>query len=313
MPGARIDVGGEVDTAVSLVVEDGRITRIYAIRNPHKLGRLDKVAELQRAERAGRELGSARRRPIGARGARRCLLPPPPVPEEVSVSVDDGIATLLLRRPAKRNAVTYDMWLAIAEHCRALARDPSVRVLLVRGEGAHFCAGADIAGLADTDQAQYQRDNAAADEALASFPKPTIAVITGACVGGGTELAVACDLRIADATARFGITPARLGLVYPAPAVARVVRLIGPSLAKHLLYSAELIDGERALRIGLIDELHPPGELERPRGRAGRPAGPQAVAAHPDGQQGDGRRGGRAGQCSRGRGRPVGGHLGGQR
>ncbi len=186
---------------------------------------------------------------------------PAPVPEEVAVSVDDGIATLTLRRPAKRNAVTYDMWLAIAGHCRALARDPSVRVLLVRGEGAHFCAGADIAGLADADQAQYQAANAAADEALASFPKPTIAVITGACVGGGTELAVACDLRIADATARFGITPARLGLVYPAPAVARVVRLIGPSPAKHLLYSAELIDGERALRIGLIDELHPPGAL----------------------------------------------------
>ena len=77
---------------------------------------------------------------------------PAPVPEEVAVSVDDGIATLALRRPAKRNAVTYDMWLAIAEHCRALARDPSVRVLLVRGEGAHFCAGADIAGLADADQ-----------------------------------------------------------------------------------------------------------------------------------------------------------------
>ena len=237
---------------------------------------------------------------------------PPPAPEEVAVSVDDGIATLTLRRPAKRNAVTYDMWLAIAEHCRALARDPSVRVLLVRGEGAHFCAGADIAGLADADQAQYQAANAAADEALASFPKPTIAVITGACVGGGTELAVACDLRIADATARFGITPARLGLVYPAPAVARVVRLIGPSPAKHLLYSAELIDAERALRIGLIDELHPPGELERPRRRAGRPAGPQAIAAHPDGEQGDGQRGGRAGQCSRRRGRPVGGRRRGQ-
>lgn len=178
--------------------------------------------------------------------------PPPSATEEITVSVDDGIATLTLRRPAKRNAVTYEMWLAIAGHCRALARDPSVRVLLVRGQGEHFCAGADIAGLADADQAQYQLANAAADEALASFPKPSIAVITGACVGGGTELAVACDLRLADTTARFGITPARLGLVYPAPAVARVVRLIGPSAAKHLLYSAELIDADRALRAGLL-------------------------------------------------------------
>ncbi len=185
--------------------------------------------------------------------------PPPSATEEITLGVADGIATLTLRRPAKRNAVTYEMWLAIAGHCRALATDPSVRVLLVRGQGAHFCAGADIAGLADADQAQYQLANAAADEALASFPKPSIAVITGACVGGGTELAVACDLRLADTTARFGITPARLGLVYPAPAVARVVRLIGPSAAKHLLYSAELIDADRALRVGLADELHPPG------------------------------------------------------
>jgi enoyl-CoA hydratase/carnithine racemase len=153
------------------------------------------------------------------------------------------------------------MWLSIAEHCQALARHPAVRLLVVRGEGEHFCAGADIAGLAGADPRAYHRANAAADEALASFPKPTVAVVTGSCVGGGTELAVACDVRIADTTARFGITPARLGIVYPAHAVVRVVRLIGPSAAKHLLYSAELIDAERSLRVGLIDELHPPGQL----------------------------------------------------
>jgi enoyl-CoA hydratase/carnithine racemase len=153
------------------------------------------------------------------------------------------------------------MWMAIAEHCHALARDSTVRLLVVRGQGEHFCAGADITGLAAADPREYQRANVAADQALASFPKPTIAVITGACVGGGTELAVACDLRIADTTARFGITPARLGLIYPAQAVARVVRLIGPSPAKHLLYSAELIDAQRALRVGLIDEMHPPEQL----------------------------------------------------
>lgn len=182
-------------------------------------------------------------------------------PGEIAVTISHGIATLSLNRQAKRNAVTYDMWLAIAEHCGALASDPAVRLLVVRGEGDHFCAGADIAGLAHADPRAYQRANAAADQALASFPKPTIAVITGSCVGGGTELAAACDVRIADTTARFGITPARLGLLYPAHAVTRIVQLIGPSAAKHLLYSAELIDAERALRVGLIDELHPPGEL----------------------------------------------------
>ena len=94
------------------------------------------------------------------------------------------------------------------------------------------------------------------------FPKPSIAVITGACVGGGTEIAVACDLRLADTTSRFGITPARLGIVYPASATARVVRLVGPSATKHLLFSAELIDVDRALRIGLVDEVHDPAQLD---------------------------------------------------
>ncbi len=85
-----------------------------------------------------------------------------------------------------------------------------------------------------------------------------IAFITGSCVGGGAEIAIACDLRIADTTSRFGITPARLGLLYPTFALERAVRLLGASAAKHLLYSAELIDAERALRIGLVDEVHEP-------------------------------------------------------
>jgi enoyl-CoA hydratase/carnithine racemase len=175
--------------------------------------------------------------------------------EMVLLQVEAGVATLTLNRPEKRNAVTYDMWRTIGDTCARLAEDPTVRLLVVRGAGGHFCAGADIAGLADFDPGDYRATNEAADRALATFPKPTIAVITGSCVGGGTEIAVACDLRIADTTARFGITPARLGMVYPVEATERVVRIIGPSATKHLLYSAELIDCNRALRIGLIDEL----------------------------------------------------------
>lgn len=182
--------------------------------------------------------------------------------EGLRVDIADGIATLWLDRPAKRNAVTFDMWVAIADQCARLADDPAVRLLVVRGVGDHFCAGADIGGLADGNGGAYRRANEAADAALAAFPKPTVAVVTGACVGGGAEIAVACDLRIADTTGRFGITPARLGIVYPASATARVVRLIGPSATKSLLYTAELIDAERALRIGLVDEVHPAGDFE---------------------------------------------------
>jgi enoyl-CoA hydratase/carnithine racemase len=181
------------------------------------------------------------------------------VSDEITLSVTQGVATLCLNREEKRNAVTFAMWVAIGEHCRRLAGDPTVRVLVVRGAGAHFCAGADIAGLQSADHS-YGAANLEAETALMEFPKPTIAFVQGVCVGGGVQIATSCDLRIADRTARFGITPARLGIIYPAPALARVVKLTGPSAAKHLLYSAELITAERALRIGLIDELHEPDE-----------------------------------------------------
>jgi enoyl-CoA hydratase/carnithine racemase len=181
------------------------------------------------------------------------------VSDDVTLSVAHGVATLCLDREEKRNAVTYDMWVSIGRYCRRLARDPDVRVLVVRGAGAHFCAGADIGGLQSADRS-YGEANLEAETALMEFPKPTIAFIRGACVGGGVQIATSCDLRIAEATARFGVTPARLGIIYPAPALARLVKLTGPSAAKHLLYSAELITAERALRVGLIDELHEPAE-----------------------------------------------------
>jgi enoyl-CoA hydratase/carnithine racemase len=181
--------------------------------------------------------------------------------ELVGLSVERGVATLRLDRAEKRNAVNHEMWEAIGGYCQRLASDADVRVLVVRGVGDHFCAGADIGGLsrANTD---YGEANRAAEASLAAFPKPTIAFIRGSCVGGGVQIATACDLRLADRTARFGITPARLGLVYPTGALQRVVALIGPAATKHLLFSAELIDAERALRIGLVDEVHEPDEAE---------------------------------------------------
>ena len=111
-------------------------------------------------------------------------------------------------------------------------------------------------------EASYAAANAGADDALGSFPKPTVAFIRGSCVGGGTQIAIACDVRVADTSSVFGITPARLGIVYPAFAVDRAVRLIGPSATKHLLFSAELIGWERALRIGLVDEVHDPAAAD---------------------------------------------------
>lgn len=175
--------------------------------------------------------------------------------EPLVVTHEGHVATLWLNRPAKRNAVSYEMWQGIAATCERLAPDPEVRVLVVRGAGGHFCAGADIGDVAQRGDEVYLVTQTA-DRALAAFPKPTVAFIEGSCVGGGAEIALSLDLRIAEAGARFGITPARLGIVYPPFAVERAVQVLGPSATKHLLFSAELVDAERALRIGLVDEVH---------------------------------------------------------
>lgn len=184
----------------------------------------------------------------------------PPSDEPLAVTRDGSVATLWLNRPAKRNAVTEAMWTGITAITAELADDPVVRVLVVRGAGEHFCAGADIGELsALADRRAYNEVNRAADDALAAFPRPTIAFIQGSCVGGGAEIAISCDLRLAESSARFGITPARLGIVYPSFALERAVGVIGPAAAKHLLYSAELIGAERAHHIGLVHEVLDPG------------------------------------------------------
>jgi enoyl-CoA hydratase/carnithine racemase len=133
-------------------------------------------------------------------------------------------------------------------------------VLVLTGAGETFCAGADISTLREAPQ-EAQGLAVLAEEALAAFPKPTLAAVRGHCVGGGAQLAAACDLRLAEAGALFGVTPAKLGIVYPASSTRRLVSLVGPATAKYLLFTGELIDAERALRTGLVDEVLPDGEL----------------------------------------------------
>lgn len=178
------------------------------------------------------------------------------------VEVDGPVATMTLNRPEKRNAVRLSMWAAIEREVGQLAANPEVRVLVVRGAGGHFCAGADISELTNGPSAEYARINWAAEEALANFPGPTIAAIRGNCIGGGVSIATACDIRIASTDATFGITPAKLGIVYPTNAIERAVRIIGGPATKHLMYTGEIIDSSRALRIGLVDEILAPDQLD---------------------------------------------------
>ncbi|MBM7167812.1 enoyl-CoA hydratase/isomerase family protein [Streptomyces sp. G44] len=176
-------------------------------------------------------------------------------------TVTDGVATVVIDHPAKRNAMTEDMWRGVPPLLAGLAADPAVRAVVLTGEGGTFCAGADISALRESAQTA-QELAVRAEEALAAFPKPTLAAVRGYCVGGGCQLAAACDLRLADEAASFGITPAKLGIVYPASSTRRLVSLVGPSTAKYLLFSGELIDAERALRTGLVDEVLPGGGLD---------------------------------------------------
>ncbi|QTI49008.1 enoyl-CoA hydratase/isomerase family protein [Streptomyces nojiriensis] len=188
-------------------------------------------------------------------------------------TVADGVATIVISHPAKRNAMTAAMWRALPELLGGLADDPAVRVLVLTGAGATFCAGADISsltgdaaepGAAGDAGAADPRDLAvAAEEALAAFPKPTLAAIRGFCVGGGSQLAAACDLRFAEEGASFGVTPAKLGIVYRASSTRRLASLVGPAWAKYLLFSAELIGAETALRAGFLNELLPAGQLDK--------------------------------------------------
>jgi enoyl-CoA hydratase/carnithine racemase len=177
-------------------------------------------------------------------------------------TVDGHVATITITNPAKRNAMTPAMWESLPPLLDGLAADDGVRVVVLTGAGGTFCAGADIGALPDIRHAG--RDLAThAEQALAAFPKPTVAAIRGYCVGGGVQLAAACDLRLADDNARFGVTPAKIGIVYPVVALARLVELIGPAHTKTLLFTADLIDAATAHQYGLIDQPVPGADLDR--------------------------------------------------
>ena len=181
--------------------------------------------------------------------------------QPLRLEIDAGVARLLIDRPDKRNAFNQAMWTAFPGLVDAAMADPAVRLLIVQAATpGPFCAGADIAEFAKSaaDPA-WRRANGAGIRAtqvtLARAPKPTLAVVDGDCIGGGCGIALACDLRIASPRARFGITPAKLGLVYPLHDTRLLVDLVGPSQAKRLLYTAELIDAAEATRIGLVQML----------------------------------------------------------
>lgn len=191
-----------------------------------------------------------------------------PTVAHIRLDLDGPVATIVIDRPEKRNALTLEMWEELEAAVRGAETDAAVRVVVVRGAGDRaFAAGADIAEFRERrtrpdDARRYNETSARAERALAECRVPTIAAIRGACVGGGCELAVACDLRIADTTAYFALTPARLGLVYAPAATRRLVDVAGVATAKRMLLTAARLDAEEALRTGLVTQVVAPDQLD---------------------------------------------------
>lgn len=186
----------------------------------------------------------------------------------MTVDTAGGVATIAFTRPDKHNAVSYDMWDALRRLMPALAADDDVDVVVLRGTpGGPFSAGADVAEFTTlrADAAGARRYSAAiegGEQAVIDFPRPTIALIEGFAIGGGTQLAAACDLRICETGSRFGVTPAKLGIVYALPSTARLVETVGASWARWILLTGELLDAATALQIGLVHEVVEPGAVQ---------------------------------------------------
>ena len=179
---------------------------------------------------------------------------------QIRLSLAAPAAEIVIDAPARRNAFNTQMWAALPGLIAEAEAMQDAKVVILHGGGTgHFAAGADISEFetiyADKASAGRSADTIArALDAIEACTKPVIAAIEGACVGGGVSIALACDIRIASEKARFGVTPARLGLVYPAGDTRRLVSAVGVSQAKDILFTGTIFGADRARRIGLVTE-----------------------------------------------------------
>ena len=185
----------------------------------------------------------------------------------ISAEVTDKIGRLTIERPDRKNALNAAMWLAIPEACAWLAAEGARVIILSGGGETDFSAGADISEFdtvrKDAKTARtYENANCAAFAALRESAVPVIAAIRGICFGGAFGLAAACDFRIADETARFAVPAGRLGLAYPADAVADLVSALGAQRARYLLLTANEMNAPEALESGFLLSLIQPGQLD---------------------------------------------------
>ena len=178
------------------------------------------------------------------------------------------IGWLIFNNPDRRNAVSLEMWRAIPDVLSAFEADPEVRVVVFTGAGDKaFVSGADISQFEaertdSSAEARYSAASGAANAAMAGLSKPSIAMIRGYCIGGGLAVALTTDIRICEEGSRFAIPAARLGLGYGFGGIKALIDLVGPAIAKEILFTARQFSAEEALRVGLVNRVVPAADLE---------------------------------------------------
>lgn len=180
----------------------------------------------------------------------------------------DGVGWMIFNNPERHNAISLDMWEAALDIMAGFKADPAVRVMVITGAGGKaFASGADISKFKDERQeaeavARYQATTQKAYESIQGMPIPTIAMVRGYCIGGGTAAAVCCDLRICTENAKFGIPAAKLGLGYGLNRARPLVDLIGPAYAKEMFYTGRQFDAREAEKMGLVNRVVADDQLE---------------------------------------------------
>jgi enoyl-CoA hydratase len=185
------------------------------------------------------------------------------------VSRKDGpVGYVIFNNPERRNAVSLEMWEATARILGEFRDDGGIRAVVLTGAGDKaFVSGADISRFENERASQqaitvYNQAVERANAAIHEYPKPTIAMIRGYCIGGGVGLALSCDLRICSDDARFAVPAARLGVGYPFYGLKKLVDIVGPSFAKEIFYTARQFDAEEARQMGLVNRVVPAADLE---------------------------------------------------
>ncbi|MGO4328991.1 enoyl-CoA hydratase [Cupriavidus sp. 2TAF22] len=206
---------------------------------------------------------------------------------KIIAQADQGIGWLTFNNPARRNAMSLEMWQGLGEAIKAFQADPEVRVVVLRGAGGRsFVAGADISEFeehrSNAEQKKAYADIASgAHTGLARLSKPLVAMIEGFCIGGGLALALSADVRFATPGSKFGIPAARLGLGYDYAGIAALARLVGPSTAKDMLFSARFLEADEALRIGLVNFVVDEAQIaQQVHAYVGRIAGNAPLTVH---------------------------------